>query len=454
MLNSNRFSALVLGVCAVGCAAEVCADTLEVGPGKRFARIEEANAKAREGDVVLVYPQANGEPYRAVAVFVTAGKVTFRGVPGNPGKRVMVSGRGGDHSGIGRVPRAVFQFNPEADGCVLEGFDLSGAHNASHNGAGVRIQQANDITIRDCDIHHNDMGIMSNGDGGTAAGADQLIERCLIHHNGDREEPGQNHNLYLGGTSVTVFGCEIHSSLTGHNVKSRASLTQVIACHIHHSANREFDLVDAAETERPNSDALLLCNLIVKDPACSGNRAVIHFGQDGGKAHHGTLRLVNNTIITPFVSPVVDLSAPGSGAFFGSNLIADGGSGQKRMVLVATRNGANPAISHGTCNLLASGFDPLPPGFAREANPAGATMEMFVGADRGDYHLTKEGARRASSVKAGGSVDLSGIPKPAGLPRGVVQPSEYRAPAGVVPRKDGGATAGAFAADSGPPGGN
>jgi hypothetical protein len=47
----------------------------------------------------------------------------------------------------------------------LEGFELNGAHNATHNGAAVRINQANGVTIRDCLIHHSDMGIMSNGDG-------------------------------------------------------------------------------------------------------------------------------------------------------------------------------------------------------------------------------------------------------------------------------------------------
>ena len=38
------------------------ADTLEVGPGKRFSRIEEANAQAHPGDVILVHPRAGGQP--------------------------------------------------------------------------------------------------------------------------------------------------------------------------------------------------------------------------------------------------------------------------------------------------------------------------------------------------------------------------------------------------------
>ena len=148
------------------------------------------------------------------------------------------------------MPRAIFQFNPEATGCRLEGFELSGAHNESHNGAGVRINQADHVTIHDCSIHDNDMGIMSNGNGSLASAVDQRIEHCAIHHNGDLARPGYNHNLYLGGTSVTLRFCEVAHSLTGHNVKSRAHYTRVEYCFVHDSANREFDLVDAAESRQ------------------------------------------------------------------------------------------------------------------------------------------------------------------------------------------------------------
>ena len=165
---------------------------------------------------------------------------------------------------------------------------------------------------------------MSNGDGSLAAAVDQRIEECRVWRNGDLAEPGQNHNLYLGGTSVTLRFCEIHHSLTGHNVKSRAHHTRVEYCYVHHSANREFDLVDAAETVRPHSDAVLLGNIIAKDPKCGGNHTVIHFGQDGGKQHNGTLHLAFNTIATPFVSPVVELSAAGARAWLLGNVVASG----------------------------------------------------------------------------------------------------------------------------------
>ncbi len=82
-------------------------------------------------------------------------------------------------------------------------------------------------------------------------------------------------------------------------------------CYIHDSANRELDLVDGeGDTTVSGSDAVLAGNIIVKGRDCSGNRAVIHFGQDGGHEHDGTLYLIHNTIVTPFISPVIHLSAP------------------------------------------------------------------------------------------------------------------------------------------------
>ncbi len=332
------------------------ADTLEVGPGKRFARIEEANAQARSGDVILVYPRAGGQPYEQTAVYVRQARLTFRGVPGEGSRWVRIDGSGFDYSGAGSTPRAIFQFNAGTDDCVLEGFELSGAHNDSHNGAGVRINQANNVTVRHCSIHHNDMGIMSGGDGSLERGANQLIEFCEIHHNGAAADPGYNHNLYLGGTSVTLRACEVHSSLTGHNVKSRAHHNRVEYCYIHGSANREFDLVDAADTTHPDSHAVLLGNIIVKDPNCGGNRGVIHFGQDGGKEHDGTLHLAFNTIVTAFISPVVDLSAPKAKAQLTGNLVWDADRRQNGQQLIAVRAGASLNNVSGKHNRLGGMF--------------------------------------------------------------------------------------------------
>ncbi len=348
---------LVWCLLLVGAVAE--GDTLEVGSGKQFARIEDANAAARPGDVVLVYPLDGNRPYEETAVYVRQPQLTFRAAAGEGKSRVKISGKGFDYSGRGSTPRAIFQFNAGADGCLLEGFELTDAHNGSHNGAGVRINQANHVTIRNCEIHGNDMGVMSNGDGTKARGLDQRIEHCLIHHNGSFEDPGYNHNLYLGGTSVALRFCEVHHSLTGHNVKSRAHHTRVEYCYIHDSANREFDLVDAADTERPESHAVILGCIVVKDPQSKGNRTVLHFGQDGGREHDGTVTLAFNTIQTPFISPVVDLSTPKAKARLIGNLVTDGGRRQANQTVLKVTKGAKPENASGEWNVFGGDFHVL-----------------------------------------------------------------------------------------------
>jgi hypothetical protein len=388
------------------------AATLEVGPGKPWGRIEEANAKAKAGDLILVYPRRDGRPYEKTAVYVRQRDLTFRAVPRKGGRWVTLSGKGFNHSGVGSTPRAIFQFNPGADGCVLEGFELTAAHNDSHNAAGVRINGANHVTVRNCSIHHNQMGIMSNGDGSLNRAIDQRIVYCQIHHNGDLSEPGYNHNLYLGGTSVTLRFCEVSASLTGHNVKSRAHDTRVEYCYVHHSANREFDLVDAAETARPESHAVLLGNIIVKDPQCKGNRAVVHFGQDGGKEHDGTLYLVFNTLVTPFMSPVVELSAAKAKAQLLGNLVSDGGQRQNNQVLAIARHGAALQNVKGSHNWLSGGFrgaggtglDPATNLFRR------ADFSPFVGPAKDDYHLTPRAFEFAATRLSADEIELPSLP--------------------------------------------
>jgi len=424
------------------------AATLEVGPGKPFARIEDANAKATPGDVILVHPREDDQPYEGTALFVRQKNLTFRGVPRQSARWVQVSGKGFNYSGSGSTPRAIFQFNAGTDNCLVEGFELLGAHNDSHNGAGVRINQANHVTVRNCSIHHNDMGIMSNGDGGPTSTLDQRIEFCEIHHNGDPAQPGQNHNLYLGGASATLSFCEVASSLTGHNVKSRAHHTRVQYCYIHHSDNREFDLVDAAETARPDSHAVLIGNIIVKDPQCAGNRSVIHFGQDGGKQHDGTLYLVFNTIVTPFISPVVELSASKAKAHLLGNIVCDGGMRQSKQKIVAVRNDAQPQNLGGTYNWFsgdfsdaaATGLDPKTNLFQR------ASAAMFVNPAQHDYRLTPAAAKTATTTLSLKKIDLPAV---AGVPGADQDPPlawQHRYPAGKEKRPaEKGLTLGAYA---------
>ena len=358
---SVTFYAFLVGTCASEAAM------LEVGDDKPFQQIEKAVATAKSGDEIVVHSKQDGIAYRQPALLIRTPNLTIRAA--NPKKSVELDGDGFVYSGKGSVPRAIVQFDPEASGCTLDGFRLVNARNESHNGAGVRINQANDVTIRNCEIHNNDMGIMSNGEALKQTGARQLIEKCTITDNGTHKDPGYNHNLYLGGTSVTVRECTIARAVTGNNLKSRAHLNFIIKNHIHDSSNRELDLVDAAgTTDIPDSDSFVIENTIVKAPKCTGNKTVLHFGRDGKASHNGTVWLIGNTIRTPFISPVVDVSS-GNGAVLIDNMIDDIDAKQKG---VLTRLAESSMKAMGSGNTIPSRFlarlEP-PPEFPEAVRP-------------------------------------------------------------------------------------
>jgi hypothetical protein len=414
--------ALALYVAASGALAE----TLTIGPDKKFQRLEEALAAANPGDVLLVSPRANNEPHAKVALLVTKPGLVIRADRAAGAPLVKLSGEKFEYTGRGAVPRAVVQFNPEAAGCTLEGFDISGAANAAHNAAGVRINQADNVVIRDCDIHHNNMGVMSGGSGTGRGGANQLIEKCAVHHNGERDEPGGSHNLYLGGSCVTVRFCEVDHALGGHNIKSRAHYTRIEYSYIHDSAHRELDLVESSDTRDPHSDAVVIGCVIAKDPRCAGNPEVIHFGQDGGGEHDGSLFVVYSTIVTPHAGAVVMLTAPKSRAMLIGNVIDAAGAKTAGQALgggpsVRKIEGVGNWLSAGyTEKLTATGVD------LRSCHVALGPIPLFVDAARRDFHLA---APIEMVVDVGPTLDKFAIPT---APGAAQQPTtldwEYLAP--------------------------
>ena len=310
-------------------ASTVYGETLHVGSGQAYSRIEDAVAAAKPGAKIIVHPLSNGAAYKEVKLKIDKPNLTIQAA--TPNQPIVLDGDGVNYTGAGSTPRAIVQFCAHGSGGTLDGFVLRNAHNDSHNAAGVRISQANDVTISRCDIHDNDMGIMSDGRAGQQGveplGANQLITHCRITDNGSDKHPGYNHNLYLGGDSVTIQYSEIARATTGHNVKCRVHRVTISNCSIHDAANREIDLVDGKDcTDVPGSAALISNCSIKKDALCQGNHGCIHFGKDGGAAHDGAIVLKNNSVETPFSSPVIELT-DGKGVALYDNVFSDAGTG-------------------------------------------------------------------------------------------------------------------------------
>jgi hypothetical protein len=358
---------LCTAVALLGLQAGASAATYQVGSGKPYTTLAGLPALA-PGDVVEVGSGTYHEVKRWTASGTSGAPITIRGVGAT---RPVIDADGLDVSGSLPHPRAVFQV--EGSWVVIENFELKNARNGD-NGSGVRITgsggTADHVTIRGCRIHDCDMGIMSGLCDRT------LIESCEVDHNGTALYSGYSHNFYLGGGATTVTGCWIHDSLYGQNVKSRGHYTELLYNWIADSQDGEVGLVDEAETATPNSNALVVGNVLISKNRGSGwnSERFIMFGSDSGGAHSGTMYAFNNTCIAGTTSinflwtnrAEASIVARGN-VFVGSATISSGNTG---------------SVS-GSGNWMPNGTS-VPAGFT--ASVLGAAPGFVVGAAR-DFHL-------------------------------------------------------------------
>jgi len=196
---------------------------------------------------------------------------------------------------------------------------------------------------------------------------------------------------------------------------------------------------------------VLLSNVIVKDPKCSENRTVIHFGQDGGKGHDGTLYLLFNTVVTPFISPVVELSTVGAKSRMLGNIIANGATRQPGQKVAGIRGGATLQNIGGESNWFCGDFSGQETRLDAKTNhfePMGG--DPFLGSRDDNYRLTSQAAQRMRVAFTAVLIDLPSVP---GLPdAAALQPLDwqYHHPAGREKRPtEPNVTAGAFAQSAG-----
>ncbi len=244
--------------CLLIAAASASAETYRVGPGRAVKAISAVAASLKPGDVVELDPGTYRETLRLTADGTADAPITLRGV--GP-ERPVIDADGLDASGRGPVPRAAVQI--EGAYVTLEHLEIKNARNGE-NAAGVRLLHSTNAVIRDCHIHHCDMGVFGD-DRETAT-----IERCEVAFNSTKEKSGYAHNFYMAGNRVVVRGCHIHDCPFGQNYKSRAHYNELWYNWVADSAEGEVGIVDSDETARANSSAVLVGNMIISPPSGPG----------------------------------------------------------------------------------------------------------------------------------------------------------------------------------------
>ena len=352
------------------------ATVFEVGSGKQYSKISDVVTLVQPGDRVDIYPGVYTEVMRWQVPGTAMNPIVVRGVGAT---KPVLDAHGLNVDGTLPNPRAIMQF--EGDYYIVENLEFKNARNVNGNGAGIRIRGAYNVTVRLCHIHNCDMGMMSDSMN------DLLVEHCEVNDNGDGT--GYAHNFYLSGTNATVRFCEIYNANGGQNFKCRLHYVELLYNYIHDADSKEIDIVDSQyNTTIPNSNALVVGNLVIKKQAALNTGQYLIFGQDLGNDRIGTLYCYYNTFIaTDQKNKFIWINNSQSkgifvgNIFYGSNsMIYDANTDAR--ILTGSRNNWIPTTASAPTNFAAS---------------VKGTLPDFVDSVANNYHLNQT----SSCVDAG-----------------------------------------------------
>jgi hypothetical protein len=187
--------------------------------------------------------------------------------------------------------------------------------------AGIYIERAEHVTIRNCDIHDNGNGIFQNSKFGEAAQSrDLLVERNYIHDNGNPMSASE-HNAYTEGVGTVyqfnTFGQPVGNT-AGDNIKDRSVGVTFRYNYIEGGAHLIAlrDPQSNLDHERVQRDtwgdllvnaAYIYGNVMVmrERPGFpgSGTGTAVAYGDGNyswGNVRGGTLHFYNNTVVSKF----------------------------------------------------------------------------------------------------------------------------------------------------------
>ncbi len=253
---------------------------LVVGPGQPHARIADALAAARDGDVVAVMAGTYENDFATVDAAVTI--VGVGGVAHLKATRPIPNGK------------AILVVR---DDVVIEHLAFSGARVPDRNGAGIR-HEAGNLTVRHSLFRDNENGILS----GAGAGAVVRVVESEFADNGDGS--GYTHGIYVNRADrLEVVDSWFHGTRVGHHIKSRAAETVVTGSRL-----VDGDGTASYSIDLPNGGrGLVRGNLIVQGKRAQ-NPALIAYGAEGGLWPDGSLRVEGNTFANEYWDAVAVLN--------------------------------------------------------------------------------------------------------------------------------------------------
>ena len=177
----------------------------DINPGTKtgfpFCTIQKAASIVQAGDTILVRAGVYPEPVILRFSGREGKPITLKNYPGE--RPVIQPGeRGKEPPGQGVLLQAQEGYQKPIGWITIEGFEIR------YGWDGVKLYNAHDIVIRNCNIHDNyNQGILGNGNR-------VLIDGNIIAGNGTNENAARNlmHGIYSTGTAFTITNNIIHSN--------------------------------------------------------------------------------------------------------------------------------------------------------------------------------------------------------------------------------------------------
>ena len=254
-------------------------NTFEIGPTKRFKKIQDILGFLQNGDVVLV----DGNTTYPSGILIDRNNVTFRGIPVN-GVRPRIKTLNPSNPSMVEITGDNVVF----DGFIVEGAnnelmdiwgydnwnDWTGAYIANKNNVRneIRLIRAtgrcihhacNNLIIRNCKVSGAGTGII----GSDLHAGNLIVEYCEVFDNG--AGPG-GHNLYLATNSgrypeaeTIVRYCYVYQSIHSNGLKTRAHKNKIYYNYFYNNSQQSLELIgpDPGNESRSNSGFQIAKNI-------------------------------------------------------------------------------------------------------------------------------------------------------------------------------------------------
>lgn len=295
------------------------AEVIRVGPTRTLKTIANAAQLAMAGATIEV----DAGEYRADVAVWNRDCISVRAVGGRV--HLLANGASAERKGTWVI---------RANGMHVEGFDFEGSAVPDRNGAGIRLEKGS-LHVRDCRFLRNEMGLLTGNDPDTIL----EVEDCEFAYN--QRPDGHNHNLYAGRIAkLSVVGSYFHHARTGHLLKSRAAVNQIL----YNRLTDEPGGTASYELEFANGGLAFLVGNIIEQGNQTENPHLISFGAEGYTWAQNEIYLVNNTLVNGLGRSGIYLRvAPGANSIHAVNnlLLGPGsleraGPGRYRNNLAAT----------------------------------------------------------------------------------------------------------------------